>query len=290
MKFQSILLSVFLFTFLLSACKKGNDITINNNNNNNNSNSNNNNISDDSNRVLQLASVQFDVQGETQKLSFFYNSTGQINKVSSEKWLAQADSTNSKPYYTIDAEWSADHSLLRVINTMAGSQSPHTLEFLKDSVHQLVRKGQYPITAAFGPETWLGFDSKGRIIADSNYAGDISDYKLFTWDANDNLVKIESYLSNNDGTYTRNYFLDCTYDQKKNPFYSTAPYFFALTVAEYYQYQSKHNLLQVNTTFNGSTTVMNAYTYEYNAQGYPTKRVITSPSSTDPYIVTYTYK
>lgn len=260
----------------------------NNNNNNNNNNSNNN-----GNNVLQLASVQFDIQGETQKETFFYNSTGQINKVTSEKWPVQEDSTNSQPYYTIDAEWSADRTLVRVINTMAVSQSTFTLDFIKDPIHQMVRKGFYPISGTLSAETWLGFDIKGRIIADSNYSGGIvpiTKYRLFTWDENDNLVKIENYFAKDDGSYINDYSFVCTYDQKKNPFYSTTPYYFALTVAEYYIYQCKNNLLQVKSTFNGSTAVENAYTYEYNQQGYPIKRMMTSPPSTDPYIVRYAYK
>lgn len=280
MKIQSIVFYTLLFIVIFSSCKKE-DVTSNSNNNNN------------SNNILQLESLQYDYQGETQKQTFSYNSAGLINRISSEKWPAMEDSTKSQPYYIIDVEWSSDNTLTTVVNTMAGSSSPNTLEFLKDPIHQLVRKGIYPITGVFGSETWLGLDSKSRVIADSNYAGGVvpvSNYKVLNWDANDNLIRIDNYISNNDGTYTKNYTIDCIYDQNKNPLYSNAPYFFAMGVGENYDYQSKHNLLQENLTFNGSVSIRNSYTYEYNQQGYPTKRILTYLASLDPRIVKYVYK
>lgn len=280
MKIKCVLYSVSLFMTIFSSCKK--DDGTNNNNNNNNSND-----------TLQLASLEYDFQGETQKQTFSYNTAGLINRISSEKWPAMEDSTKSQPYYTIEVEWFSDNTLSRIVNTMAGSASPHTLEFLKDPVHQLVRKGFYPITAAFGSETWLGLDYKGRVIADSNYAGGIvpvSNYKVLYWDANDNLIKIDNFISNNDGTYTENYTIECTYDQNKNPLYTNAPYFFAMGVGENYDYQSKNNLLQEKLTFNGSVSIRSSYTYEYNQQGYPTKRILTSLASLDPGLVKYVYK
>jgi hypothetical protein len=275
MKIQNILLSIAMFIAMLSSCKKE-DGSSNNNGNN----------------ALQLASVQFDFQGETQKQNFSFNSTGLINKITAEKWPAQEDSTKSQPFYTINVGWSSD-TLSKVVITMAASQSSHTLDFIKDQKHQLVRKGLYPITISFGSETWLGFDNKGRVIADSNYGGGlfpVSNYKLFTWDTNDNIVKIESYMVNNAGSYTNNFTIESTYDQNKNPLYSYSPYFFALVVGEYYHFQSKNNLLQEKITSNGSTFVRNSYTYEYNQQGYPTKRILTSLPSSAPYAVKYDYK
>ena len=281
MKIQRIIFCIFLFNALFSSCKK--EDTSNNSNNNNNNN----------NDTLHLASLQYDFQGETQKQTFSYNAAGLISRISSEKWPAMEDSTKSQPYYTIDVEWSSDNTLSTIVNTFAGSSSPSTLVFLKDPIHQLVRKGFYPITTAFGSETWLGLDSKHRVIADSNYAGGIvpvSNYKVLNWDENDNLTEIDNYISNNDGTYTKNYTMECTYDQNRNPLYSKAPYFFAMGVGENYDYQSKNNLLQENINFNGSVSIRNSYTYEYNPQGYPTKRTLTYLASLDPRVVKYAYK
>jgi hypothetical protein len=275
MKCKAGILFIAIVSIIVLSCHKGDE---DNNNPGNN--------------TLVLASVEYEFIGNTERQTFNYNNAGFISKVVSEIWPADKDSTYKKPYYTVDIEWSSNNTLTKVVHTTP-TPTPYTLQFIKGAGHQMVRKGLYPMTNAFGSETWLGFDNKGRIVADSNYAGGnppISNYRLFTWDSNDNLIRIDNYVVNSSGGYTNSYWIECTYDDKKNPLHSFAPYFFALNMGGYYSYQSKNNLIQEKIVFGGIPSVQAAYRYEYNQQGYPTKRISTSSNSTPANNVKYTYK
>lgn len=90
---------------------------------------------------------------------------------------------------------------------------------------------------------------------------------IYTFE-NDNLVKQVNKYSYGDATY------DYSYDNKNNPKYQSAikslnPTYFTDEIF------SKNNVTQVSSTHpNGGTPSITVWEYEYNANGYPTKKTI----------------
>jgi hypothetical protein len=236
-----------------------------------------------------LASVQFDYSIFMEKHSFSYNADNLISTIKAENW--ETDSTKKSLYYTLNLEWNTDKTLKKVTNNMVNNPPPYTNDFVKTANQLITRKGIYPIGYPRGSQSGIRLDDKGRVIADTSYyAPSFMECSILTWDVNDNITRIDKYTNFGSGFFL-DYSLECTYDNKKNPLYSYAPFFLSIRIGSFYDYQCKNNLLKEVYIKNGNRSDFVIYSYDYNEQNYPVKRTTAYSSiNADTKNVIYTYK
>jgi YD repeat-containing protein len=131
------------------------------------------------------------------------------------------------------------------------------------------------------------YNESKRLIRRNRYDGStpnvIDEYQIITYPTG-NTARDQSFSDmNNDGTPELESTTDYTFDDKKSPQ-------LLLGVAFEDEFISEHNSIKEVYSYPGnpSASRTRTYTYEYNAEGFPTKMIGNDGSST-PWVVTFSY-
>jgi hypothetical protein len=133
-----------------------------------------------------------------------------------------------------------------------------------------------------------------EIRGDHNNDGDVSGFyikKKYSYDANGNIIKIETYSLLDDGNeYTIIAINAFSYDNKRNPYYELPLY----PLLDFQVVKSPNNIvLEKEEIFTGTTTntIIKKYDYIYSDEMLPEKVILTNTSAngTSVKACTYTY-
>jgi hypothetical protein len=126
----------------------------------------------------------------------------------------------------------------------------------------------------------------------SNGTDNIFNYSAMVYDANKNILSKTDDLNATQKRKKTFY----TYDNKKQGFVIKYPGLGGISAFSAYGLSGigGNNVLSIreenyNSAGAVTTTTTNSFTYEYDANGYPTKRTYVSPSSGSTSVITFTY-
>ena len=152
-------------------------------------------------------------------------------------------------------------------------------------IYEYTKSGN-KITATPGTQTW-DLNSDGKLVKYVMEIGDNSQILDYLYQ-NGNLVKY-TYVYNHEAGGTDNVISEYKYDDKKSPMYNcTTPQWYLIYSFIDIMISTANNMTERKWSVD-SNTGAETHAYEYDSDGYPTKRITThSNGSKD--ITEYTYK
>lgn len=198
--------------------------------------------------------------------SFFYDQ---------DKLISIKDSDNNGHLSAITLECNAGGKLVIVKKT-----PPNAVHFFmeegRDSLvydNDLIRKKisvNYS-TASFITNAYA-YDAAGRLIADTVYdytKNEAMSYTSFTYDGNDNVVKLEFFHKTGSGIYLSHSITTASYDSQINPWHNLNVPVYFISIGDNFLI-SRNNVKTITNSEYYTNGTLN-YEYEYNSNGLPLK-------------------